>query len=128
MHFLDVTMEPNTKFSHRRFSDWHAGIFVIKGQGHFGGHKDKAKEGDLIIFKNEFIDYECDLISAETENQDCRFLLFAGKQVPEEIVKKDLWVGASEEEVLKCENEFNEHKGGFEKISDWKPSLNLKKK
>ena len=96
--------------------------FYNKGRGTFWFDKKKTYESELIIFKNAKEDF----ISIETSKSMCRFLLLAGKPVDEAFYRIRNWVGLTEEELNKCNEDFKFGKNGFEKCCDWKSSIPIK--
>ena len=112
-------MEPKKVFRYQIASDWNVGIFILKGEALFGSTKKKAYESELIIFKNGKEDF----IFIETSKSMCRFLLLAGKPVDEAFYRIRNWVGLTEEEFNKCNEDFKCGKNGFEKCCGWKSSI-----
>ncbi len=104
--YLDVSIEPNSKFKHSIINNRNVFAYVIKGEATFDPTKDEIVGAEhLIIFR------EGDEVLIQTKDKSVRFLLISGKPIGEPVAWRGPIVMNTEEELRLAFNEYN--KGTF---------------
>ncbi len=102
--YLDVMMEPNTKFEHQVHKDYTAFAYVTAGDGYFG-----PEQKELITPEHLVVFQDGDMIKVQAADQDFRFLLISGKPIGEPIA----WYGPIVMNTQKeLELAFEEYRNG----------------
>jgi len=115
MKYLDVRMEKLRKFSCSIPSNWNCAVYVFNGRARFGGDHKLAEKFDLLILKPNNSDY----FEVETEDEECRFFVLAGRPIGEPIYHHEFWYGSSENEIKQAAEDFKLSINGFEKVASW---------
>jgi hypothetical protein len=104
--YLDVSIEPNSKFKHSIINNRNVFAYVIEGEATFDPTKDEIVGAEhLIIFR------EGDEVLIQTKDKSVRFLLISGKPIGEPVAWRGPIVMNTEEELRLAFNEYN--KGTF---------------
>ena len=104
--YLDVSIEPNSKFKHSIINNRNVFAYVIEGEAIFDPTKDEIVGAEhLIIFR------EGDEVLIQTKDKSVRFLLISGKPIGEPVAWRGPIVMNTEEELRLAFNEYN--KGTF---------------
>jgi len=104
--YLDVSIEPNSKFKHSIVNTHNAFAYVIEGEAIFDPNKDAIVGAEyLVIFR------EGDEVLIQTRDTSVRFLLISGKPIGEPVAWRGPIVMNTEEELRIAFNEYN--KGTF---------------
>ncbi len=104
--YLDVSIEPNSKFKHSIINNRNVFAYVIEGEANFDPTKDEIVGAEhLIIFR------EGDEVLIQTKDKSVRFLLISGKPIGEPVAWRGPIVMNTEEELRLAFNEYN--KGTF---------------
>ncbi|MFX1378747.1 MAG: pirin family protein [Promethearchaeota archaeon] len=102
--YLDITINPNSEFTHQIREEYNVLAYTIHGAGYFDDNREElvGKE-TLVIFR------EGDLIKVSTEEQGVRFLLVSGKPLKEPVAWRGPIVMNTDEELRIA---FNEYQNG----------------
>jgi len=73
--FMDFKLEKGKKVEQRIPKDYQGFIYVLTGNGYFGGNQFKGEEHHALFLEDDF----GEIISVEAKDTDLRFMLFAGK-------------------------------------------------
>ncbi len=104
--YLDVYIEPNSKFKHSIINNRNVFAYVIEGEATFDPTKDEIVGAEhLIIFR------EGDEVLIQTKDKSVRFLLISGKPIGEPVAWRGPIVMNTEEELRLAFDEYN--KGTF---------------
>ena len=104
--YLDVSIEPNSKFKHSIINNRNVFAYVMEGEATFDPTKDEIVGAEhLIIFR------EGDEVLIQTKDKSVRFLLISGKPIGEPVAWRGPIVMNTEEELRLAFNEYN--KGTF---------------
>ncbi len=99
--YLDVTVPPNTAFTHPVSEGHTVFAYVIEGQGYFDSQKDSLIEsGNVVLFEdgNE--------VAIATEDVSARFLLISGKPIGEPVAWYGPIVMNTQEELETAVDEY----------------------
>ncbi len=92
--YLDVTINPQSEFSHPVKRGHNVFAYIIEGKGFFDQDRDKsAGVENLVIFKDG------DEVNISTEDEKVRFLLISGKPIGEPVAWRGPIVMNTEEEL-----------------------------
>jgi len=92
--YLDVSIEPNSKFKHSIINNRNVFAYVIEGEATFDPTKDEIVGAEhLIIFR------EGDEVLIQTKDKSVRFLLISGKPIGEPVAWRGPIVMNTEEEL-----------------------------
>lgn len=92
--YLDVTINPQSEFSHPVKRGHNVFAYIIEGKGFFDQDRDKsAGVENLVIFKDG------DEVDISTEDEKVRFLLISGKPIGEPVAWRGPIVMNTEEEL-----------------------------
>ena len=102
--YLDVTINPQSEFSHPVKRGHNVFAYIIEGKGFFDQDRDKsAGVENLVIFKDG------DEVNISTEDEKVRFLLISGKPIEEPVAWRGPIVMNTEEELRIA---FEEYQNG----------------
>jgi redox-sensitive bicupin YhaK (pirin superfamily) len=83
--YLEVSMEPNSVFSHKVKNGYTVFAYIFEGEGYFDENQDPLKKAEqLVLFKDG------DEIIISTGDKNLRFLLVSGKPIGEPVA----WYGS----------------------------------
>ena len=92
--YLDVTINPRSKFSHPVKRGHNVIAYIIEGKGYFDQDREKLiGVENLVIYKNG------DEVNISTEDEKVRFLLISGKPIEEPVAWRGPIVMNTEEEL-----------------------------
>jgi hypothetical protein len=104
--YLDITVPPDTSFSHDTKKGHTVFAYVVDGSGYFDPEKDKLLEKEnLIIYENG------DSVHITSSDEPVRFLLISGKPLKEPVAWYGPIVMNTQEELEKAFEEYR--KGSF---------------
>lgn len=103
--YLDVTLRPNTTFTHHIDRDHNAFAYVIEGEGIF------EEEGKLVDKENLVVWGEGDEVFLRTEEKTLRFLLISGRPIKEPVAWHGPIVMNTDDELQQAFEEYQ--KGTF---------------
>jgi redox-sensitive bicupin YhaK (pirin superfamily) len=104
IQYLDVTMEPGTRFEHTIKKGYRVFAYVIEGHGYFDTEKkNNIGKEHLVIFKDG------DDVKIEANDRLLRFLLISGKSLGEPIAWRGPIVMNTQEELRVA---FDEYRNG----------------
>ena len=104
--YLDVSIEPNSKFKHSIDNTHNVFAYIIEGEAIFDPIQDEIVGAEhLVIFR------EGDEVLIRTIDKPVRFLLISGKPIREPVAWRGPIVMNTEEELRIAFNEYN--KGTF---------------
>ena len=104
--YLDVSIEPNSKFKHSIDNTHNIFAYIIEGEAIFDPIQDEIVGAEhLVIFR------EGDEVLIRTIDKPVRFLLISGKPIREPVAWRGPIVMNTEEELRIAFNEYN--KGTF---------------
>jgi redox-sensitive bicupin YhaK (pirin superfamily) len=99
--YLDVTINPNSEFSHLVKSGYNVFAYILEGEGYFD------QDGDKLIGKENLVIYEDgDEVNINTEDEKVRFLLVSGKPIGEPVAWRGPIVMNTEEELRRAFEEY----------------------
>ena len=102
--YLDVTVPPDTQFTHLVKKGHKVFAYVIEGEGYFDSEKDQLKRTqDLVIYQDG------DLLQINSLHKSLRFLLISGKPIGEPIAWRGPIVMNTNEELMVA---FEEYRNG----------------
>jgi len=101
--YCDVTVPPRSEFVHPTNRGHTVFCYVFEGEGLFGGGKDAASDGTLVLFEDG------DAFTARTEDRAVRFLLVSGRPLGEPVAWHGPIVMNTPEEL---ETAFEEYRRG----------------
>ncbi len=102
--YLDITIEPNSEFTHPIKEGYNAFAYTIEGEGYFDDDKKElVKNETLVIFR------EGDKVNISTDKKKVRFLLVSGKPLREKVAWRGPIVMNTEEELRIA---FQEYQNG----------------
>jgi redox-sensitive bicupin YhaK (pirin superfamily) len=102
--YLDITIDPNSEFTHPIKDGYNVFAYTVEGNGYFDEEKEEliGKE-TLVIYR------EGDMIKISTIEDKVRFLLVSGKPLNEPVAWRGPIVMNTEEELSVA---FNEYQNG----------------
>jgi hypothetical protein len=102
--YLDITIDPNSEFTHPIKDGYNVFAYTVEGNGYFDEEKEEliGKE-TLVIYR------EGDMIKISTIEDKVRFLLISGKPLNEPVAWRGPIVMNTEEELSVA---FNEYQNG----------------
>lgn len=104
--YLDVSMNPNTEFTHMLKRGHTVFAFIFEGSGYFDVNRDPLKNpGQLVLYEDG------DEIKISTTDENLRFLLISGKPIGESIAWSGPIVMNTQEELRIAFDEYR--KGTF---------------
>ena len=92
--YLDITIDPNSEFSHPVKRGHNVFAYIIEGKGYFDQDRDK-----LIGIENLVIYKDGDEVKISTGDEKFRFLLISGKPIGEPVAWRVAIVMNTEEEL-----------------------------
>lgn len=102
--YLDVTIDPNSEFTHRIKTDYNAFTYIIEGEGYFDDRRVELLGNETLI-----IYQKGDFVKISTDKEKVRFLLVSGKPLNEPVAWRGPIVMNTEEELRLA---FNEYQNG----------------
>ena len=102
--YLDITIDPNSEFTHLIKDGYNVFAYTVEGNGYFD-----EKEEELIGKETLVIYREGDMIKISTIEDKVRFLLVSGKPLNEPVAWRGPIVMNTEEELSVA---FNEYQNG----------------
>jgi len=99
--YLDVTIDPNSEFTHRIKTDYNAFAYIIEGEGYFDDRRVELLENETLI-----IYQKGDFVKISTDKEKVRFLLVSGKPLNEPVAWRGPIVMNTEEELRLAFNEY----------------------
>ena len=103
--YLDVTIDPNSEFTHRIKTDYNAFTYIIEGEGYFDDRRVELLGNETLI-----IYQKGDFVKISTDKEKVRFLLVSGKPLNEPVAWRGPIVMNTEEELRLA---FNEYQNGI---------------
>lgn len=100
--FLDVSLEPDSQFSHPVKTGYMAAVYVIGGAGRFDQHE----KGELVDRTLALFGDTGDSVSVQAGGNGVRFLFFSGKPLREPIAWGGPIVMNTQEELQLAFNEY----------------------
>ncbi|CAG8590759.1 42_t:CDS:2 [Funneliformis caledonium] len=117
--FMDFKLEKGKRVEQKIPKDYSGFIYVLSGNGYFGGNQFKGEEHHALFLENDNGDY----LPIEAKDTDLRFMLFAGKPLKEPVVNYGPFVMNSEEEIFQTMSDYEKATNGFEKAKKWRSSI-----
>ena len=102
--YLEVTIDPNSEFTHRIKTDYNAFAYTIEGEGYFDDRRVELLGNETLI-----IYQKGDVVKISTDKEKVRFLLVSGKPLNEPVAWRGPIVMNTEEELRLA---FNEYQNG----------------
>jgi redox-sensitive bicupin YhaK (pirin superfamily) len=102
--YLEVTIDPNTEFSHSIKTDYNAFAYTIEGEGFFDDSREELLGNETLI-----IYQKGDTVKISTDKESVRFLLVSGKPLNEPVAWRGPIVMNTEDELRLA---FNEYQNG----------------
>jgi len=102
--YLEVTIDPNSEFTHHIKTDYNAFAYIIEGEGYFDDRRDELLGNETLI-----IYQKGDFVKISTDKEEVRFLLVSGKPLNEPVAWRGPIVMNTEEELRLA---FNEYQNG----------------
>jgi len=100
--YLDISMHPNSKFTHPVKKGYNAFVYVIEGEGFFDEKREElVKNETLVIYRDG------DVVKITTNNENLRFLLISGKPLREPVAWRGPIVMNTEEELRVAFEEYH---------------------
>ncbi len=100
--YLDISMSPNSKFTHPVKKGYNAFAYVIEGEGFFDEKREElVKNETLVIYRDG------DVVKITTNNENLRFLLISGKPLREPVAWRGPIVMNTEEELRVAFEEYH---------------------
>ena len=100
--YLDISMRPNSNFTHILKKGYNAFAYVIEGEGFFDDKREELlKNETLVIYKDG------DVVKITTNNENLRFLLISGKPLREPVAWRGPIVMNTEEELKVAFEEYH---------------------
>ena len=100
--YLDISMSPNSKFTHPVKKGYNAFAYVIEGEGFFDENREElVKNETLVIYRDG------DVVKITTNNENLRFLLISGKPLREPVAWRGPIVMNTEEELRVAFEEYH---------------------
>jgi len=101
--YLDVSMEPNSRFNHLIDSSHNVFAYVIEGEAIFDSIKNTlVNDENLVIYR------EGDEVVVKTKEKPVRFLLISGKPIGEPVAWQGPIVMNTEEELRLAFREYSQ--------------------
>jgi len=102
--YLDVTLPPQTAFSHATKKGHTVFAYTIDGEGHFDPQKDKLLEKESLVIYDDG-----DSVNIKSADNPLRFLLISGKPLKEPVAWRGPIVMNTQEEL---DIAFEEYRDG----------------
>lgn len=102
--YLEVTIDPNSEFTHHIKTDYNAFAYIIEGEGYFDDRREELLGNETLI-----IYQKGDFVKISTDKEEVRFLLVSGKPLNEPVAWRGPIVMNTEEELRLA---FNEYQNG----------------
>ena len=102
--YLEVTIDPNSEFTHHIKTDYNAFAYIIEGEGYFDDRREELLGNETLI-----IYQKGDFVKISTDKEKVRFLLVSGKPLNEPVAWRGPIVMNTEEELRLA---FNEYQNG----------------
>jgi len=102
--YLEVTIDPNSEFTHHIKTDYNAFAYTIEGEGYFDDRRVELLGNETLI-----IYQKGDVVKISTDKEKVRFLLVSGKPLNEPVAWRGPIVMNTEEELRLA---FNEYQNG----------------
>lgn len=100
--YLDISMSPNSKFTHPVKKGYNAFAYIIEGEGYFDDKREElVKNESLVIYKDG------DIVNITANNENLRFLLISGKPLREPVAWRGPIVMNTEEELRVAFEEYH---------------------
>eukprot|EP01089_Gocevia_fonbrunei_P018704 TRINITY_DN6403_c0_g4_i2.p1 TRINITY_DN6403_c0_g4~~TRINITY_DN6403_c0_g4_i2.p1 ORF type:complete len:276 (-),score=65.95 TRINITY_DN6403_c0_g4_i2:82-909(-) len=103
--YLDVKIEPSSKFTQPIDSEYNGFVYVLSGAGLFGGDKEKGTEGHTLVLGGG------SELSIENDGKDMlHFVIVAGKPIKEPVAKYGPFVMNTQQEIQQAFKDFYDGK------------------
>ena len=99
--YLEVTIDPNSEFTHHIKTDYNAFAYIIEGEGYFDDRREELLGNETLI-----IYQKGDFVKISTDKEKVRFLLVSGKPLNEPVAWRGPIVMNTEEELRLAFNEY----------------------
>ncbi|CAG8447857.1 3059_t:CDS:2 [Ambispora gerdemannii] len=117
---MDFSLAANKKVEQPVPKGWNGFVYVIDGDGFFGGDRFLGKANHALFLDEE---RQGEYFPVETGDESVRFMLFAGKPLEEPVVHYGPFVMNTEREILQTLYDYEHYKNGFELAKNFRSSI-----
>jgi len=130
--YLDVKMNPHTRFNHSTFEDWNGLAYVLEGRVLIGGgeltENGKETEGKLIKANQTAVLTKGRNLKFQTNEHSVRLIILSAGPLNEDVLQHGPFIVGSREEFLQTTLDFQKEENGFEGGKSWVESRSQQKR
>jgi len=119
--FLDIQLEPNSKFEQEIPKGFNAFAFVQKGKALFGAKKEAAGLYETVVFNKDDADHA---LLIETAEESARVFFASAQPCDESVFKFNSMILSSQEELDKAKDDYQNFRAGFADAKGWESEIN----
>ena len=117
--YLDIKMEPNSKFEQVIPKGWNSFSYVYKGRAYYGESKKEVKTNSVALLKKD----DKEVLLIETKGEEAQLIIIAGQPLNEPMVQYGPFVLSDEKELAKTFEDYRFGKNGFEDAPGWESEI-----